>query len=165
MRRWVLALIAVFFMGAGALCGATESPPMPLAEFPHSDLQILTPDARIHKFAVWLALDDTHRQQGLMFVHELADDQGMLFLYSEARPMSMWMKNTFISLDMLFIAADGRVQQIVENTTPKSLTIISAQQDALGVLELKGGAAKRFGIQAGARVSHPAFSGAQSPAD
>ena len=152
MRRWVWALIAVLFTGTGALCSAAEPQPMPLAEFPHNDLQILTPDARVHKFKVWLALDDAHRQQGLMFVHELADDQGMLFLWSAPRPMSMWMKNTLIALDMLFIDADGRVQQIVADTTPQSLKIISAQEDARAVLELKGGAAERAGIRVGARV-------------
>jgi hypothetical protein len=81
----------------------------------------------------------------------------MLFLYPEEQAIGMWMKNTCISLDMLFVAADGRVTRVAENTTPHSLTTISSGGPARGVIELKGGTAARLGIRAGARVEHPSF--------
>src|SRR5690606_35915427 len=71
--------------------------------FRSSTLQIATPDARVHRFRVWIADDDARRARGLMFVKTLEDDQGMLFIYPGERHIAMWMKNTFIPLDMVFI--------------------------------------------------------------
>jgi len=125
--------------------------------FPKSTLTIATPDARVHPFTIWVAEDDTHRQLGLMYVKEMADDAGMLFVYPKAQPISMWMKNTVLSLDMLFVAADGRIVNVVENTTPQSTKIIDSKGAVVGVIELKAGTAAKLHIRAGAIVSHPAF--------
>lgn len=125
--------------------------------FPKSTLTIATPDARVHSFNIWVADDDTHRQLGLMYVKEMADDAGMLFIYPKAQPISMWMKNTVLSLDMLFVAADGRIANVVENTTPQSTRIIDSKGAVVGVIELKAGTAAKLHIRAGAIVSHPAF--------
>lgn len=125
--------------------------------FPKSTLTIATPDARLHPFDVWVASDDAHRQLGLMHVSDMKDDAGMLFVYPKSQPIAMWMKNTILSLDMLFVAADGRVVNIAENTTPQSLAEIKSAGPVLGVIELKAGTAKRLHITAGARVTHPAF--------
>lgn len=123
-----------------------------LAEFPRGELRINTPDARQHRFLIWLATTDAHRAQGLMFVRALPPDAGMLFIYSRPATISMWMKNTFIPLDMLFIKADGRIAQVVANTTPHSLETIRSQEDVVAVLELNAGTAQRLGIRRGAIV-------------
>jgi uncharacterized membrane protein (UPF0127 family) len=94
-----------------------------------------------------------------MFVRSLPASRGMLFVHESPKPMSMWMKNTYIPLDMVFIAGDGRIQQIVEQTTPHSLAIISSKEPALAVLEIAGGEAKRLGLHAGQRVLHAALVG------
>ena len=129
--------------------------------FPRSTLQIATPDARLHKFDVWIAHDDARRARGLMFVRNLGDHEGMLFIYEQAHPVSMWMKNTYVSLDMLFVGADGRVERVVENTEPESLKTIESKKPVLAVIELKAGTAARLKIQPGARVIHSAFASAR----
>jgi uncharacterized protein len=126
--------------------------------FRRSALQIATPDARIHKFEMWIADDEPRRARGLMFVTKMADDQGMLFIYPQPQLVAMWMKNTHISLDMLFVSVDGRVERVVENTTPMSTKTIESGKPVLAVIELNAGTAQRFNIRAGAQVIHPAFS-------
>jgi uncharacterized protein len=126
--------------------------------FPRSTLQIATPDAKLHKINVWVADNDARRARGLMFVEQLADDAGMLFIYPAPQPISMWMKNTHLALDMLFVSADGRVHRVVENTTPMSLDTISSDGTVMAVIELKAGSAARMKIRPGAQVIHPAFS-------
>jgi hypothetical protein len=125
--------------------------------FPESTLQIATPDARLHAFRIWIAQDDARRARGLMFVRALQDDHGMLFLYPKEQRIAMWMKNTFIPLDMLFVRADGRIEQVVENTTPHSLATIESKRPVLAVIELKAGTAARLHIRQGAQVMHPSF--------
>ena len=126
--------------------------------FPRSTLQIATPDARLHKIDVWVADTDERRMRGLMFVDTMADDAGMLFIYPQPQPISMWMKNTHLSLDMLFVTANGRVHRVVENTKPMSTDSISSGGIVVAVIELKAGSAARMKIRAGAQVIHPAFS-------
>jgi uncharacterized membrane protein (UPF0127 family) len=125
--------------------------------FPRSRLQIATPDARLHSFEIWVAEDDARRARGLMFVRELGDNEGMLFIYPQEHPVAMWMKNTYIPLDMLFVSADGRVAHVVENTEPESLTTIESKVPVLAVIELKAGTAARLKIRPGARVMHEVF--------
>ena len=126
--------------------------------FARSTLQIATPDAKLHKFDVWVADTDARRMRGLMFVDKLADDEGMLFIYPQQQQISMWMKNTHLSLDMLFVTANGRVHHVVENTTPMSTNTISSNGVVYAVVELKAGSAARMKIRPGAQVIHPAFS-------
>ena len=121
--------------------------------FPKASLQIATPDARVHRFRVWIAETDPQRMRGLMFVKHLDDDQGMLFMYPQTQMISMWMKNTYIPLDMVFIGADGRVSHIAANTTPHSLETVSSGKPASAVLELKGGMAQKLRIAPGAVVT------------
>jgi uncharacterized protein len=161
--RWSFALR---FLGAVLLIAAAsvlaDTPDAQLDRlFPRSVMQIATPDARLHTFNIWVADDDQRRARGLMFVRHLADDDGMLFLYPQAIRASMWMKNTFIPLDMLFVAANGKVMHVVENTEPQSLKTIEATSDVIAVIELKGGTTKRLHIAKGAYVMHAAF-GAQA---
>ena len=126
--------------------------------FPRSTLQIATPDAKLHKIDVWVADTDPRRMRGLMFVEHLADDAGMLFIYPEPQPVAIWMKNTPLPLDILFVRADGRVHRIAENATPQSTDTIPSDGIVLAVIELKAGTAARLKIRPGAQVIHPAFS-------
>jgi|SRR5687768_2759900 uncharacterized protein len=154
-------LLALLLLAAPALADSSDAAQLDRV-FPRSALQIATPDARLHKFRIWIADNDQRRARGLMFVKQLADDEGMLFVYPRAVRAGMWMKNTFIPLDMLFVAADGKVMHVVENTEPHSLKTIEATSDVTAVIELKGGTASRLRIAKGARVMHPAFGAAES---
>ena len=109
------------------------------------------------QFAVELAVTSEQRAQGLMYRQRMAADAGMLFLYPAARPVSMWMKNTVIPLDMLFIGDDGRILHIAERAIPGSTATISSMQPARAVLELNGGTAARLKIQVGDRVVYRTF--------
>jgi uncharacterized membrane protein (UPF0127 family) len=128
-----------------------------LDSFPRGKLEIGLNAKKRLKFEIWLADTPARQSQGLMFVRSLPALRGMLFVHESPRPVGMWMKNTFIPLDMLFIDAKGRIQQIVENTTPHSLDVIRSNLPALAVLEIAGGEARRLGIKPGQRVSHPAL--------
>jgi uncharacterized membrane protein (UPF0127 family) len=104
-----------------------------------------------------IAEDPQEKAMGLMFRTDLADGQGMLFPYSEARELSMWMHNTYIPLDMLFIRPDGVIHRIEARAEPMSDRIINSDGPVSAVLELPGGASERLGIKAGDRVRHPLF--------
>lgn len=126
-----------------------------LAKFDSGNLAIVT-DAGRHDFSVELALTPDQRSQGLMYRREMALDAGMLFDFgSRAGRASMWMKNTYIPLDMLFITPDGEIESIAERTTPHSLEAISSRGPVRYVLELSGGTAARLGIRPGDRVELP----------
>ncbi len=127
-----------------------------LEDFPRDELQ-LESDGRRHDFRVWIADTPERRAQGLMFVRRLPRHQGMLFLFGEQQPVSMWMKNTYISLDMLFIAADGRIARIAQRTAPHSLTTIDSRGEVTAVLELGAGECARLGVQVGDFVRYSAF--------
>ena len=111
----------------------------------------------VHVFAVEMATTEQERETGLMYRKELAEGRGMLFDFTPQQQVSMWMKNTFIPLDMIFIRADGRILRIAENTEPQSEKIISSGGLAKGVLEVIGGTARKYGIEPGDKVAHPLF--------
>jgi uncharacterized protein len=128
-----------------------------LAAFPRGKLEITDGKKVKHTFEVWLADNSRRQAQGLMFVRSLPDLRGMLFVHESPKPITMWMKNTYIPLDMVFIDASGRIQEIVAQTTPHSLDIVRSKEPALAVLEIAGGEAKRLGLRPGQRVVHPAL--------
>ena len=111
----------------------------------------------VRVFSVEMATTEEEKQTGLMYRKELADGKGMLFDFSPEQQISMWMKNTYISLDMIFIRADGRILRIAENTEPLSTKIISSKGPARAVLEVVAGTAQKYGIRPGDRVGHPLF--------
>ena len=119
-------------------------------------LEIAT-QAGVKMFLVEMATTPEQKATGLMYRKRLPDGQGMLFDFSPVQQVSMWMKNTYIPLDMIFIGANGRILRIAENTEPLSTRIISSRGPAKGVLEVIGGTAKKYGITRGNRVSHPLF--------
>ena len=110
-----------------------------------------------HRFMVEVARTGRQHATGLMFRRRLAPDSGMLFLYRTSQPVTMWMKNTFIPLDMLFVAADGRIVRIAQRTVPHSIQNIPSGGPVSAVLEVNGGTAERLGIRTGDRIVHPAF--------
>ena len=99
------------------------------------------------------------RQRGLMFRHQLPEDRAMLFDWGEVQPISMWMRNTYVSLDMVFIAADGRVVRVAKSTEPLSDATIASGVPVAAVLEVVAGTADRIGLKPGDRVHHPMFPG------
>lgn len=113
----------------------------------------------VHIFAVEIAENDQERSKGLMYRKSLPEGQGMLFDFQREQDVAMWMKNTYVSLDMIFIRGDGRILRIAENTVPESERIISSGGPVRAVLEVVGGTARKLGIAAGDRVGHPIFNG------
>lgn len=120
-------------------------------------LIIVTADGTEHTYEVEVARSPAQMRRGLMFRDSMPENHGMLFIYSPERPASMWMKNTILPLDMLFIRSDGTIVTIAEDTTPFSLEPISSGQAVGGVLELNAGQVEQQGISTGDRVIHPIF--------
>jgi uncharacterized membrane protein (UPF0127 family) len=150
------ALAAGLLLAAG-LAMAQSSAPEPLSAFPQSLLAIKTSSGKVINFKIWQADTPQREQQGLMFIHELDIHAGMLFLFPGNEPVIMWMKNTFIPLDLLFLNARGEIDYIASNATPQSEKRIGPPTPEFAVLELKGGACDQFGIKIGDRIMHRNF--------
>lgn len=119
-------------------------------------LTIVTATGR-HVFQVEVMRTPDQRAKGLMFRNYMPADRGMLFDFERVEPVAMWMQNTYIPLDMLFIRADGSIARIATNTEPLSTRTIPSGEPVLGVLELNAGAADKIGAKAGDRVEHSLF--------
>ena len=113
-----------------------------------------------HTFTVEIAANEAARQKGLMFRTELAPDAGMLFDFDKPGLQVFWMKNTPLSLDMLFIRRDGTVSTIVTNTIPYTLDPVASSEPVLAVLEINGGRSSELGIQPGDKVHAAVFGNA-----
>ena len=111
----------------------------------------------VQRYEVEVAATPAARAQGLMFRRDLAPGAGMLFDFGRDEIARMWMKNTFIPLDMVFAARDGTVRSIVRNARPRSLDTISSRVPVRAVLEVNGGEAERTGLAPGDRLRHPVF--------
>lgn len=122
-----------------------------------SELSIITSNGSKHNFLVEVARTEEEKKIGLMFRKTLAKNAGMLFLYKREELRLMWMKNTFIPLDILFIDKEGVIKRVVKRTVPHSLATISSRQSVLAVLELRGGVTSSLDIKKGDRIYHPAF--------
>jgi uncharacterized membrane protein (UPF0127 family) len=122
-----------------------------LQHFAQGSVEITT-GSGVHRITVELATTEEQREQGLMFRPTLGKDAGMLFLYSSEQPISMWMKNTLIPLDMLFISGDGTIVHMRERAVPQSLETISSMGLVKAALELNGGTVARLGIKDGDKV-------------
>jgi uncharacterized protein len=146
MRRLVLALVA-----AGITSSAYAQEMMrvePLTIVTHTTAKMFTTE---------IADTELLRERGLMFRQRMPEDQAMLFDFVEPRPAAMWMKNTYVSLDMVFVREDGTIAAIAENTVPKSLDTVSVQEPVRGVIELAAGTAKKIGIRKGDKVFNSIF--------
>ncbi|WP_117191388.1 DUF192 domain-containing protein [Rhizobium terrae] len=120
--------------------------------FPRDELSIKTAAGQTYKFSIELAMTDAQREHGLMYRKEMAPDHGMLFDFGQPRRVSMWMENTILPLDMLFIQGDGTISHIRENAVPYSRDIIDSQGLVKFVLEINAGRARALGIRVGDKV-------------
>jgi len=158
MKRLLLLALAV----AGIACVLSACSPQPAPKSPAShdldalfevdDLVIVANDGSRHAFDVYIAIDHEQQRRGLMFVRDLPQRTGMLFVYDEAAVHSMWMKNTYISLDMVFARADGTVSSVIQDTEPLSQRSLSSIEPVSFVLELNAGVTRRLGIGPGSRL-------------
>ena len=153
IRRLIVAGLFSLFVSA-----ASCSPSVSSERHAKQDELVILTDAGERRFSVELADDDEERRIGLMYRTSLPENAGMLFDFGpESAVRSMWMKNTLIPLDMAFIASDGRIVRIAENTTPRSLASIGSGEPVLAVLEVNGGRLAALGVKPGDRVRHPLF--------
>jgi uncharacterized protein len=157
-RSVVLFLLLSLFAFAACQAQVSQQNLISLDEFPKGTLEIQR-ERQAHKFDIWIAETPRQQSQGLMFVRDLPENRGMLFIAEKPRVFSMWMMNTYIPLDMVFIGADGRIRKIVPNTTPHSLATVSSDEPVKAIVELRGGEAARRALQVGDRVTWKPTSG------
>ncbi|MEY4761731.1 MAG: hypothetical protein RLZZ200_1587 [Pseudomonadota bacterium] len=153
MRYAKSALVGLFLCVAAACATAADFAPSQLKAFPRDVLQLEAGGVST-PVQVWIADTPEQQQQGLMFLTDLPAGYGMLFPLGALRFMTMWMKNTYVSLDMVFIGEGGRVTRIAADTTPLSEEIISSGTPVVAVLELRAGEARRLGIKVGSLIRH-----------
>jgi len=159
-RRYLIsaaiAAISLFTLADARRRAAAQG--MPRAPgFARANLTIESQTGRRHTFTVEIADTDERRTYGLMFRKVLPGDHGMIFDFQRDQPVSMWMRNTLIPLDMLFIARDGRVVNIHERAIPHDETAIPSEGPVRAVLELNGGTVARLGLKPGDLVRHAIF--------
>lgn len=148
LRQLVLAA-AVLVIGMAAGFSAAVAQAL-------EQLTLVTASGR-HAFQVEVMRTPEQRARGLMFRRFMPADRGMLFDFERVEPVAMWMQNTYISLDMVFIRADGTVARIAEQTEPLSTRTIPSGEPVLGVLEVNGGIAAKIGLKPGDKVEHSLF--------
>ena len=153
-RRLLQSLLA---LSVGALLCAADAGTQASVSFEESPLTVDGANGQF-EFVVEMAVSPAQRSQGLMFRESLAEDRGMLFDFGRPQRAAMWMRNTYVPLDMLFIDEDGQITQIAANTQPLSDAVIASREPVRAVLELRGGVSAKLGIKAGDRVIHPLFS-------
>lgn len=134
---------------------------LPLAACSADGRLVIHTESGAHAFTVEVVDTPESRAQGLMFRQSLADDVGMLFDFKESRPVSFWMRNTFIPLDMIFIRPDGSVANVHVNAIPHDPTGIPSDGPVQFVLEIAGGRSVEIGLKPGDRVEHPRIAAAQ----
>src|SRR4029077_643759 len=153
-RGWWLAVLAV---SVAQLSAQEPQRPLDLATFPRTTLEISHRgsghEPRTYSFQIWAADTPERAAQGLMFVSDLPESLGMVFPVEPPRVENMWMKNTYIELDMLFVDAHGRITKIIQRAAPLSLHTLSSDTVVAAVLELKGGQAAKLGLHTGDSVS------------
>jgi uncharacterized protein len=145
-----LALLIFVLLGMPVASAQTVS-------FDHARVEIVTRAGGHHSFDVEMAVSPEQLAQGLMFRRTLAAGAGMLFDFGSPRQVAMWMKNTLIPLDMLFMDRGGRVIYVEEYAVPGSLQPRGPSDPVLGVLELPAGTARHLSLKVGDRVDHPMF--------
>jgi hypothetical protein len=155
--RRALALFPLFAAGHAA---AQPGIDRPQPKLPMERMVILARDGRRHEFMVEMALTPDQQTVGLMFRPEVPANEGMIFDWGTPRESSMWMRNTLASLDMVFIAADGRIHRIAERTVPLSLATIDSRGPVRATLELRAGITEQLDIRVDDRVLHRMFGSA-----
>jgi uncharacterized membrane protein (UPF0127 family) len=150
---WFVAIIlAAFLTAIPATASQSAEPADLLRKFGRTQLIIESDKRGCILFDIYIAESREQRSQGLMFIRSMDEYEGMLFIFPQATEISMWMENTLISLDMLFINEQLTITSIHRDAVPLSTDIISSGGIASGVIELNGGSADKFGINPGGRV-------------
>lgn len=152
MRTKLLLLSAVFCASIVANTTDAASPGRLLAEFRQAEAIIESSQYKCLLLNIFLAETPAQRAQGLMFVEDMDETEGMLFTYPRPASMTMWMKNTYIPLDMLFIRQDGTISSIAKRTEPLSTKRVSSTEPVTTVLELNAGFTDRWTIKPGNRL-------------
>jgi uncharacterized membrane protein (UPF0127 family) len=155
-RRYTLALAAALSFAVPAMAQAPE-PNGPQPELPKEKLVIVTHDGTQHVFNVEMALNPAQQTVGEMFRTHIPDDGGMLFDWGFPHESKMWMRNTLVPLDMVFINADGTIRSIEEDTTPRSLAQVDSHGPVRATLELAGGVTAKLDIRVGDTVRQQIF--------
>ncbi len=156
MKRRLLALLVASFVASTALA-QEDDPKAPQPELPKEKLVFVTKAGKQYPFNVEMATTEAQQRTGEMFRTSIPEDGGMLFDWGKPKPTQMWMKNTLIPLDMVFINADGTIQSIAEDTVPRSLAVIDAGGPVRAVLEVNGGETAKLGIKVGDTVKQRIF--------
>jgi len=126
------------------------------ANLPHDVLLVETASSQ-YRFDVEIADDAAERAEGLMYRKTLAENAGMLFLYPQPQPVQFWMKNTVLSLDIVFVRADGTIARIAADTTPMSEDLIPSGEPVRAVLEVKAGTMRELGVKVGDRLRNATY--------
>lgn len=154
--RTVLAALALALIALAPAGLQAQGQPAAVGGAGLESLVIVSGGTR-HAFQVEVMRTPDQRAKGLMFRNYMPTDRGMLFDFAASEPVAMWMQNTYISLDMLFIRADGTIARIAERTEPLSTRTIPSGEPVLSVLEINGGVSKQLGIKPGDKVEHALF--------
>ena len=152
MRILASVLFSLLFL-AGPSLASEEVVRLPVEQV------IVTTDRGDIAFATEIATSDDTRSRGLMFRRSMGEREAMLFHWPSPRVVTMWMRNTYLSLDMLFVTADGTVVHVQANTVPQSLDVLSAGRDVTAVMEVIAGTAEQLGIRPGSKLKHRFFNG------
>ncbi len=150
--RAALAILALLCLAGAPQYAAAQAQPEGNLE----SLVIVSGGKR-NVFQVEVMRTSEQRAKGLMYRRYMPPDRGMLFDFGSSEPVAMWMQNTYIPLDMLFIRKDGSIARIAENTEPLSTRTIPSGEPVLSVLEINGGVARQLGIKPGDRIEHSLF--------
>lgn len=153
MKRILLLLALLLPIAASAQPGVDSAQPT----LPRQDIVIVTRDGTRHSFRTEMAIQPQDQMIGMMFRSDMAPNDAMLFDWGAPRESSMWMRNTLLPLDMLFVAADGRIHRIHERAVPLSLATISSNGPVRATIEILGGTAERLNLRVGDRVLSPIF--------
>lgn len=155
------ALLAALVLPLAAPRGGRSQPGVdrPQPRLPVETLTIVTRDGARHGFRTEMAVTPETQMIGMMFRTSMQPDEAMLFDWGSPRESAMWMRNTLIPLDMVFVAQDGRIHRIHERATPHSLATIESRGPVRATLELQGGTAERLNLRVGDRVEHRIFAG------
>jgi uncharacterized membrane protein (UPF0127 family) len=145
-RLWQVVTLAVMVWAGASSHAASADQTLEIAS-----------KSGVHVFTLELAATDAERSRGLMFRKSLPAGHGMLFDFKQDQVVGMWMRNSYVSLDMIFIRADGTIARIAQNTEPLSERVISSGVPVRAVLEVVAGTSRRLGLAAGDRVAHPMF--------
>jgi len=156
-ERPLIAILLLLVLGLAA-SQVTDTPIGSAAQDRLTEGQLIVATAGgEHRFTIEMAVTPKEISRGLMFRREMAADAGMLFDYGAEQPVSFWMKNTYLPLDMIFVRADGVIASIAERTVPESLTPVPSRVAVRAVLEVNAGTVDRLGIETGDRILHSIF--------